>query len=385
MKNKKKIVYIINHISFFVSHRLELAKYARNNQYEIFLITGKESSKKMELYSKSVIKKNKIKFFKTNFSSSSLNVFQELIGLFQVLYHCRDIKPDIIHTASPKANLIGGLVGKILNVPSMVISISGQGYLYTKKNFLNLLLSKVYDLVFKFIFSHRNKSIILQNTEDYKKFIKLDKKKNCIIVPGSGVDTKKFLDISPKNDNKNILFLGRILEDKGIFEFVEAAKIIKKKCLNWNFLVVGPKDYQSPSKISNFILEKWIRDKTIKWHDYSSNIKKFYKNSSIICMPSHKEGFSKVLLEAGASARPIVTSNVPGCSEAIIRNKTGLLFKTKNIDDLVEKLLDLINNKNKRTKYGIAGRKLVIKKFDKKIINKKIINIYKELIKNAKR
>ena len=148
---------------------------------------------------------------------------------------------------------------------------------------------------------------------------------------------------------------------------------------------MGPKDYENPSKISNFLLEKWIKEKNIKWFDYSPHMKKFYRKASIVCMPSHREGFSKVLLEAGASARPIVTSDVAGCKEAIIPNKTGLVFKSKNTYDLVKKLLILINDKNKRIKYGIEGRKLVRKKFDIKIINKKIIGVYKDLIKNAER
>ena len=385
MKKRKKIFYIINHTSFFVSHRLDLAKYARNSSYDIFLIVGKESSKKMLSYSKKILKKNNIKYFRANFSSSSINLFTELVGFWQVYNYCKNFKPDVIHTASPKANLIGGLVGRFLKVPSMVISISGQGYLYTKKNFLNFILSKIYDYVFKFIFSHKNKKIILQNSEDYKKFMKIDNQKNCIIIPGSGVNTKKFYDIKSKHSKKNILFVGRILKDKGIFEYIEAAKMIKKKFPKWEFFIVGPKDYENPSKISNFLLEKWIKEKNIKWFDYHPNIKKFYKNASIVCMPSHREGFSKVLLEAGASARPIVTSDVAGCKEAIIPNKTGLVFKTKNTNDLVKKLLILVNDKNKRIKYGIEGRKLVKRKFDIKIINKKIINIYKNLIKNAEK
>ena len=130
--------------------------------------------------------------------------------------------------------------------------------------------------------------------------------------------------------------------------------------------------------------EKWIKEKNIKWFDYSPHIEKFYKDASIVCMPSHRRIF-KVLLEAGASARPIVTSDAAGCKEAIIPNKTGLVFKSRNTNDLVKKLLILINDKNKRIKYGVEGRKLVKKKFDIKIINKRIINIYKNLNKNAER
>ena len=338
----------------------------------------------MQKYSKKIIKKNNINFFRANFSSSSYNILNETIGLIQVLIFCMKIKPDIIHTASPKANLIGGLVGRILNIPSMVISISGQGYLYTKKNLTNKFFSKLYEILLKFIFKHKNKMIILQNSEDYKKFKELDKNRNCTIIPGSGVDKNKYKDINPKNNNKNILFVGRILKDKGVFEFVEAAKIIKKR-FDWNFIIVGPKDYQNPSKVSENTLEKWIKHKVIKWFDYSPDVKNFYKDSSIVCLPSHREGFSKVLLEAAASARPTVTSNIPGCREAIIPNKTGLTFKVKNVNDLVDKLTFLINNKNKRIKYGIEGRKLISKNFDKKIINKKIIKIYNNLLKNAER
>ena len=136
---------------------------------------------------------------------------------------------------------------------------------------------------------------------------------------------------------------------------------LSKKFPKWNFVVVGPKDYENPSKISNNLLEKWIKEKNIKWFDYSPHMKKFYKDASIVCMPSHREGFSKVLLEAGASARPIVTSDAAGCKEAIIPNKSGLVFKSRNTNDLVKKLLILINDKNKRIKYGVEGRKLVKK------------------------
>ena len=100
-----------------------------------FLLLERKVVKKCNPIQKKILKKNKIKFFRANFSSSSINPFKELVGFLQVYNYCKNFKPDIIHTASPKANLIGGLVGKLLNIPSMVISISGQGYLYTKKNF----------------------------------------------------------------------------------------------------------------------------------------------------------------------------------------------------------------------------------------------------------
>ena len=384
MKKKlKKIVYIINHTSFFVSHRFELAKYANKNSYQIYLITGKAGSKKMEKFSNKIIKKSKIKFFRANFSPSSINIFSEISSFYQIIKFCRKIKPDIIHTASPKANLIGGLVGKIINVPSLVISISGEGHLFTKKNIINNILSFVYKLIQKYIFSHQNKTIILQNTEDFKKFSKLDNYTNCSLVPGSGVNLNKYKSISPHQTNKNILFVGRILIDKGIIEFIEAAKYIKKKFPDWNFIVVGPKDYKNPSKIKDKILDKWISDRIIIWKDYNANMSKYYENSAIVCLPSHKEGFSKVILEAGASARPVVVSDIPGCKEAMLPKISGELFKKKDSKQLIKKLILLINNPKLRVKYGIYGRKLVKEKFEINKINKKILNIYNSLYKKC--
>ena len=112
----------------------------------------------------------------------------------------------------------------------MVISISGQGYLYTKRNFTNFVLSNVYDYIFKYIFSHKNKKIILQNSEDYKKFVKIDDIKDCILIPGSGVNTKKFYDINSKHLNKKYSLCGaEFLKDMGIFEYIEGTKIHQKK------------------------------------------------------------------------------------------------------------------------------------------------------------
>jgi len=383
-KNKKKILYIINHTAFFVSHRLPLAEEARKLNYKISLITGVSSSKTMEKNSLKIIKRKKIKFKRSFFSSSSLNIFSEFFGLCQIIYHCKKIKPDIIHTASPKANILGGIVAKLINVPCLVISVSGQGHIFTeKKKMSNFIISKFYKIVLKFILKHKNKKIILQNSQDYKEYCKLDKKKNCILIPGSGVDTKKFDKINPICNSKNILLPSRILKDKGVLEFVEAAKIIKKKYPDWNFVIVGPIDYNNPSAIPKKHLKKWVKEKIIKWIDYTTDIVKIYKNSSIVCLPSHREGFSKVLIEAGASARPVVTSDVPGCREAIKPGFTGEVFKLNNQKQLEQKIVKLINNKKLRLKYGNYGRKFVKKNFEIKKIIKKNLEIYNCLIKNV--
>ena len=174
MKKRKKIVYIINHISFFVSHRLDLAKHARNNSFKIFLIAGNESSKKMKSFSQKKIKKNKIKYFRANFSSSSLNLFREIIGFWQVYNYCRNLSPDIIHTASPKANLIGGIVGplSVISAASYKLSMFTGLILFIASAFL-FYYGNIgnYQITINFFDGTENQFFVEGNISDLQSFI----------------------------------------------------------------------------------------------------------------------------------------------------------------------------------------------------------------------
>ena len=171
----------------------------------------------------------------------------------------------------------------------------------------------------------------------------------------------------------------RILFDKGVLEFVKAAKILKNHYKNWRFKLIGAQDYNNPSAVPKKMLEEWKRKKIIEIEDYISNFKNIYEKASIVCLPSHREGFSKVILEAGAASLPIVASNIPGCKEGIIDKKTGILFKLKNHNDLVLKIKQLIDNKNLREYIGKNAYRHVTSNYDVDMINKKIINLYKKI------
>ncbi len=175
---------------------------------------------------------------------------------------------------------------------------------------------------------------------------------------------------------KSIVLPARLLVEKGINEFVEAAKILKKKYTDWNFFLAGVADYNNPSSIKIKKLKEWQNMGIIKWLGYISDTKKLYSECSIVCLPSYREGFPKCLIEAASFGIPIVTTNVPGCRDAIIPNETGLLVEPKDAKSLVDGLDKLIRDKNLRIIFGNNGYNLAKEKFDIKNVIDKTFEIY---------
>jgi len=382
---KKKIVFIVNHAAFFVSHRLLLAKEIIKRGWDFHLIVGNPASKKMEVHALRVLKKNKIKFTTTNFKSNfSLNLINEIIALINIVLILIRINPNIVHLVSPKAILLGGLACKITNKKNIVIAISGLGSLITfKKNVFHKIAQKIYFFSLKNFIYGKNTKIIFQNYDDknfIKKKLKLKKNNSFFFIPGSGVILKKFKQ--KKYVIKNIvLMVSRILIDKGVKQYFDAAGIIKEKYPNWKFLLIGPVDYKSHAAINIKEFKKLLQKKSVIWINYKENIDKYIKDASIICLPSFREGMSKFLIEGVAASKPIITTDVPGCRELVVKGKTGFLVKPNSSKSLAEGLLKLIENKKKLKKFNKNYKSLNINKFDVKEVLNKTMKIYNQFDK----
>ena len=385
MKNKKKILYIINHKSFFVSHRLKIALEAKKQNFEPFLICGTDASDTMKKNAKKILKKTKIKYKEIASEPNKFNLKEDIQSIYKIYQFIKKFNPNLIHIASPKALILGGIAARFYNKSAIIMSVSGFGHLFTEKSYKNKFLSHLFIKILKFILSLSKSVIIVQNKDDYYFLIKsLKIKKNKIkIVKGSGVNINKF---TPNNTvrQKSIIFPGRLLLNKGILEFYEASKIINNTHKNWHFIIAGSSDYKSPVLIKKNKLDEILKKTFIKYIGHVDHLKmpNLYSKSSIICLPSYREGMPMALQEAAASGLPVVTTNVTGCKEAVINNKTGFLVKSKDVKTLVEKLLVLIENNNLRKKFGNESRKFAVKNFDENLIIKKHIKIYKDLIRH---
>jgi len=338
---KKKIAYIINHSSFFYSHIIDVASYAKKNKYDVKLFCGLAASKKMNAYSNKKIKQKNIQFKQHSFKSSSINIFREIVGFFQLVKSIKEYKPDIIHCASPKGILLGGLVSRLLNINCLVIFNSGMGYLFSNKiNIVFKLIKYAYIFLLKsIIMKHINKKIVVENKTDYL-FLKRKYNLDSIemkLIKGAGVDLKKY-KFKIHNNSKIVLLPARVIKEKGIEEFIIASNILKKRFSDWRFIIAGTFDYEKQSNLNIKKIKILNKYNAVEFLGYIKNMIKLYQDTAIVCLPSYREGLSRVFQEAAAIGLPIVTTNVIGCKDSIIPDKTGFLVKVKDPKSLKKKI-----------------------------------------------
>tara|TARA_Y100001970_G_C14041680_1_gene754089 strand:- start:172 stop:942 length:771 start_codon:yes stop_codon:yes gene_type:complete len=242
----------------------------------------------------------------------------------------------------------------------------------------------IFKTFYKVIFLFSNLKVILQNKDDLNYLIKKSnlKKKDVQIIKGSGVNLNKFKFSNIPKGSPIILMASRIIKDKGVFEYIEAIRILKKKNFNGKFFLIGNIDNDNPSAISNSLIRLWKKKKMIIYLKHQQNIIKYIKKSSIVVLPSYREGFPKILMEAAACGRPVITTNVPGCKDAIVNRVTGYLIPVKKSKPLADLIFNLSKKRNTLKKMGIDARIHAEKNFDVNNVVSKHLSIYKKILNN---
>lgn len=311
------------------------------------------------------------KFIETTVDRRGVNPFKDLKLLKNYNKIMKQIKPDVVLTFTIKPNIYGGIVAQHNKIP-YIANITGLGTALENKG----IIQKITILLYKFAFKNIQK-VFLQNQENFDFFmnkkIATDKLK---LIPGSGVNLSEFtvLDYPDEKEPMEFLFIGRVMKEKGIEQYMEMATRIKKKYNNVKFHILGfcEEEYQEQ-------LDRLQKEGIIEYHGMQKNIKQFIQKSVCTIHPSYyPEGISNVLLESAASGRPVITTDRSGCRETVDDNISGYVVPIKNVDKLVEKVEQFINLPyEEKKKMGLAGRKKVEKEFDRNIV----VDAYMEEIK----
>tara|TARA_Y100000589_G_C27173289_1_gene637668 strand:- start:698 stop:1813 length:1116 start_codon:yes stop_codon:yes gene_type:complete len=365
-----KILFVVNSDSFFISHRLPIALNAQRKGFEVHILTGLSDQGK-EIHS------HKFKVYGLNIKKTSTNPINFCFSLFRVFKVLIDVKPDILHLITIKPIIWGGLASKLFKPKVVIASVTGLGQVYTDKRLSSFFIKKFIEIIYKISYSDKkNKFFIFQNNYD-KKYIKgllkLNKEK-IIMTNGAGVYLHQFKPKPFPKGEPVFLFASRLLNAKGVLEFIEAANLVK----NGKFIIAGEYDPRNRDSIDKKILEKAILERKITFLGYIKNIADVINKSSVVVLPSYYgEGLPKILIEASACGRPIITTNLPGCKDTIINGKTGYFAKAKSSNDLIKKINIFIRNPEKIYEMGKQSRKLAEKKFDINEVIKKHIILYK--------
>lgn len=285
-------------------------------------------------------------------------------------------RPDVYLGYTVKPNVYGSLAAHALGIP-VINNIAGLGTVFIKGGWLNRLLQGLYCLALS-----RSAMVFFQNDDDRQLFIAggLVDKAVTDLLPGSGIDLEKFRPLPlPYQSPFRFLLIARMLWDKGVGEFVEAAKMLKAKGVNAEFCLLGFLDVQNPTAISHSQMDDWVAEGVVRYLGVSDNVREEIARADCVVLPSYREGTPRTLLEAAAMARPIVTTDSVGCREVVDDGINGCLCKPKDAADLAEKMAWIVLlSPAEREAMGLRGRKKAEREFDERIV----INKYLEAIRS---
>lgn len=374
--NNKKILYVVNDPAFFLSHRSNLGIYASQQGFEVHVATANgEAVEKIQNLG--------FVYHEIPFRRSGINPIIEISLIFSLYKLYRTIRPDLLHHVTIKPVLYGSIAARMASLPAVVNAISGLGYVFSASGFVPTLLRFPVKSLYRLALGHGNYIVIVQNTHDFD-VIKdsgwIDQGR-LRLIRGSGVDLKKFKPSNKEPEDMIVVFASRMLWDKGVGIFVEAARDLIAQNVVARFVLVGEPDRGNPNTVSKEQLLGWSKIPGIEWWGFHDDMEQVLDQASIVCLPTYYgEGVPKVLIEAAASGKPIVATEIPGCAEIVKQDYNGFLVPIKDANTLAQKILLLINDRNLRSRMGTNGRALAEKEFSIESVVVHTMDIYHELL-----
>jgi len=374
----KKLLFLVNVDWFFISHRLPIALAAIECGYEVHIATG-ITNKQAELEAQGFI----IHPLPINRGKASLN--SEILAFKAIAHILKTIKPDLLHLITIKPVLYGGLAARFCHVKGIIAAISGLGYVFTTKGYVAKIRRWFISLAYWLALKHPRLRVIFQNSDD-KQLLSTATglpSRQVVMIPGSGVDLTKFAYQDEPSGTPVVVMASRLLTDKGICEFVTAATQLCQHHPHVTFQLVGTIDPDNPASVTQAQVEQWRHNTPIKILGQRDDMAELFSQAHIVVLPSYREGFPKVLIEAAACGRAVITTDVPGCRDAIIPEETGLLVPPRDAQALADAIDKLLLNPERRKSMGQAGRQLAEKRYSIEQVVTTHLAIYQELLDAA--
>lgn len=372
---KPKLVYLVSEDWYFVSHRLPLALAARDHGYDVTVIAR-------VVKHADVIRDRGLALVPLTIDRSGTNPFADGAMALNVARYYRALRPDVVHHVAMKPVLYGSMAARVARVPGVVNALMGLGYVFSSDTAKAKALQPLVRALLKSALSRPNSRTIVQNRDDYQMLLDqgLAPKDHIALIRGSGVDLAAFPFSELPAGRPRIVLPARLLRDKGIVEFVEAARILKAEGLDAEFVLAGSPDPVNPSSLSDSEIASYVRDGLVTCLGWRSDMAEVYRMATLVCLPSYREGLPKALLEAAAVGRAIVATDVPGCREIVHAGDNGWLVPARAAAALAAAIRDALSDPERLAHYGRQGRARVERDHAEAHIFSETIKLYDGLL-----
>jgi glycosyltransferase involved in cell wall biosynthesis len=368
-----RLLYVVTEDWYFLSHRLPMARAARDAGFEVHVATRFADGA-------AAIQAEGFKLHPVSFARGRISPAGTLKTVLALRRIHRVVRPDIVHHVSLQCSVLGSLGAWGRSVQS-VNALTGLGYTFASGSAKALALRPVLSALIRLLFNRANQTVLVQNPDDRAGLRALGIAADRIaLIPGSGVDVDA-LQPGPEPDGPpTVAFVGRLLADKGIRTLVRAQKLLQQRGSPARLLIAGTPDPANPASVSEAEAAGWNAEPGITWLGHVSDIAALWARAHIAVLPSRREGLPKSLLEAAACGRPLVASDVPGCREIVRPGETGLLVPFDDDAALADAIATLANSAELRARYGAAARRLAVERFSAEAIGAQTVDLYRQLV-----
>jgi glycosyltransferase involved in cell wall biosynthesis len=353
-----RVVIVVNADDFFVSHRLALGAALRDAGYDVTVVAGESPAR-------AVIERERLRFLPLAIQRGGRSPLRELQTLLSLLRTYLSERPDIVHHVTIKPVLYGTLAARLVGVPAIINAVSGLGFVFIERpgnGLAERALRAAVSLAYRTILFSDRVSVIFQNQDDAATFLSRGfvRQHQVSLIRGSGVDIERFKPSRLPPGPGVALLASRLLWDKGVGEFVEAARMLRARGSKARFVLVGAPDSQNPASIPEEHIREWVREGVVEWWGKKTQqeMPDILASAHVVILPSYREGMPLVLAEAAASGRACIATDVPGCREIVHDGENGWLVPVRDAHALAGAMTDALSDEAELHRRGTAGRRL---------------------------
>ena len=371
-----RLLYVVTEDWAFLSHRLPMARAARDAGFEVHVATRVSSGA-------AAIEAERFVLHPIPFARGSLSPITTLSTIAALRRLHRELKPALTHHVALQACALG-MLAKLGQPAACVNAFIGLGYLFTSGSGKARVVRSLVGLLLRFLVNRNNSIALVQNPDDMAALLSLGIAKSRIeLIAGSGVDTHRFRPTPEPGGALTFGFVGRLLEDKGIRTLVTAHQLLRAHTPDARLLIAGTPDPANPASVTESEARSWNDQPGIAWLGHVGDIAGFWAKVHVAVLPSRREGLPLSLMEAAACGRALIASDAPGCREVVLHEQTGLLFPVDHAPALAEAMVRLAADVELRTQCAVAARNRVVQKFAADIIGRQTVALYERVLEES--